>query len=41
MFGFFVDKLGWLMMQYKVFPIDALWSLKDGPTMQLWKKDCT
>jgi hypothetical protein len=27
------------MMQYKVFPTNALWSSKDGPTIQLWKED--
>jgi hypothetical protein len=26
-------------MQYKVSPTNALWSLKDGPTIQLWKED--
>jgi len=25
-------------MQYKVSPIDALWSLKDGPPIRLWGK---
>ncbi len=29
------------MMQYKVFPTFDLWSFKDGPTIWLWKKDCT
>ncbi len=24
-------------MQYKVFPIDSIWSPKDGPTIRLWK----
>ncbi len=28
-------------MPYKVFPIDALWSLKDGMTIQLWNEDGT
>jgi hypothetical protein len=27
------------MMQYKVYPIDALWSPKNGWTIRLWKKD--
>jgi hypothetical protein len=26
-------------MQYKVSPTDVLLSPKDGPTIQLWKKD--
>ncbi len=38
-FGFFVYKVGWMVMQYKVFPTDALWSPKDGPTIWLWKED--
>ncbi len=28
-------------MQYKISPIDALWSPKDGSTIQLWKEDGT
>jgi hypothetical protein len=38
-FWFFVDEVGWLVMQYKVFPTNVLWSLKDGPTIRLWKED--
>jgi hypothetical protein len=30
LFQFFVDEVRWLMMQYKIFPIDVLCSLKDG-----------
>ncbi len=33
LFQFFVDKVGCLMMQYKVSLIDVLWSPKDGPTI--------
>jgi hypothetical protein len=40
-FQFFVDEVGWPMMQYKVSPTNALWSLKDDPTIQLWKEDGT
>jgi len=29
--SFFVDSIGWHVMQYKVSPINALWSPKDGP----------
>jgi len=29
LFLFFVNKVGWPMMQYKVSPTGALWSLKD------------
>jgi hypothetical protein len=38
-FGFFVDVVGWLVMQYKIFPINVLWSPKNGPTIQMWKED--
>jgi hypothetical protein len=41
LFQFFVDEVGWLVIQYKVSPIDVLWSPKDGPTIQLWKEDAT
>jgi len=34
-----VDEIGWLMMQYKVFLIDPLWSPKDGLAIRLWKED--
>jgi hypothetical protein len=34
---FFIDLLGWLMMQYKVSPIDYVWSSIDGPSIRLWK----
>jgi hypothetical protein len=30
LFRFFVDEVWWLVMQYKVSPIDVLWSPKDG-----------
>jgi hypothetical protein len=36
-----MEKVRWPMMPYKVFPIDALWSLKDGMTIQLWNEDGT
>ncbi len=39
MFRFFVDEVGWPVMQYKISPTNVLWSLKDGPTIQLWKED--
>jgi hypothetical protein len=39
LFWFFVDKVRWLIIQYKVFPINALWSPKDGMGIQLWKDD--
>jgi hypothetical protein len=41
LFWFFVDEVGWPMMQYKVSLTDVLWNLKDGPTIQLWEKDAT
>ncbi len=34
-----MDKVRWPMMPYKVSPIDALCSLKNGMTIQLWKED--
>ncbi len=37
MFRFFVDLSGWAMMQYKVSPIDLVWSLVNGPPIRLWK----
>jgi hypothetical protein len=37
MFRFFVDYLGWPTMQYKVSPIDLMWSPIDGPPIRLWK----
>jgi hypothetical protein len=39
LFWFFVDEVGWLVVQYKIFHIDVLWSPKDGPTIRLWKED--
>jgi hypothetical protein len=36
-----VDEVGWLMMQYKIFPTDVLWSPKDGLAIWLWKEDGT
>jgi len=35
LFHFFVDSSWWLVMQYKVFPIDSIWNPKDGPTILL------
>jgi len=37
--SFFVDSIGWHVMQYKVSPINALWSPKDGPPIWLWQVD--
>jgi hypothetical protein len=37
LFRFFVDSLGWPMMQYHVSPIDHVWSPIDGPPIRLWK----
>ncbi len=37
LFRFFVDSLGWLMMQYKVSPINHVWNPIDGPLIRLWK----
>jgi len=37
MFRFFVDLSSWAVMQYKVSPIDLIWSLVDGPLIRLWK----
>jgi len=39
LFWFFVDEVGWPVMQSKVSPTDVLWSPKDGPTIVLWKVD--
>ncbi len=39
LFLFFVDFSRWLVMQYKVSPTNAMWSLKDGATIGLWKFD--
>ncbi len=33
LFWFFMDKIWWLVMKYKVFPINVLWSPKDGLTI--------
>jgi hypothetical protein len=33
LFRFFVDRVRWPVMQYKVSLIDALWGPKDGPTI--------
>ncbi len=41
LFWVFVDEVGWLMMQYKIFPTDVLWSPKDGLAIWLWKEDGT
>jgi hypothetical protein len=37
LFRFFVDFSSWLVMQYKVSPIDLVWSPIDGPLIRLWK----
>ncbi len=37
LFRFFVNSSSWLMMQYKVSPIDLVWSSIDGPQIRLWK----
>jgi hypothetical protein len=37
LFRFFVDSLGWLVMQYKVSPTNLVWSLIDGLPIRLWK----
>jgi hypothetical protein len=39
LFQFFVDEVGWLVMQYKISLIYALWSLKDSPTIESWKEE--
>ncbi len=36
-FRFFVDSLGWPMMQYKVSPTNLVLSLIDAPLIILWK----
>ncbi len=36
-FRFFVDLLGWPIMQYKVPPTNDVWSLIDEPLIRLWK----
>jgi hypothetical protein len=35
LFQFFVDSSWWLVMQYKVSPIDSIWNPKDGLTIIL------
>ncbi len=37
LFKVFVDSSSWLMMQYKVSPIDPMWNPIDGPLIKLWK----
>ncbi len=39
LFKFFVDESGWLSMQYKLSPINSLWSPKDGLMIWLRKVD--
>jgi hypothetical protein len=39
LFWFFVDEVGWPVMQCKLSLTNALWSLKNDPTIQLWKED--
>ncbi len=41
LFHFFVDKVGWPMIQYKISATNVLWSPKDGLTIRLWKEDGT
>jgi hypothetical protein len=36
-----MEKVGWLVMQYKLFRTNVLWSLKDGLAKWLWKEDGT
>jgi len=36
-FRSFVDLLRWPMMQYKVSPINPIWSSIDAPPIKLWK----
>ncbi len=36
-FRFFIDSLGWPMMQYKVSPTNPIRSPVDGPPIKLWK----
>ncbi len=37
LFRFFVDLVGWCVMQYKVSLNDAMWSPKDGHRIWLWQ----
>jgi hypothetical protein len=37
LFIFFVDSLGWPMMEYKVSPTNPIWSLLNAPPIRLWK----
>jgi hypothetical protein len=37
LFNFFVDLLGWLVMQYKVSPINLVWSPIDALPIRLWE----
>ncbi len=37
LFRFFVDSLGWLVMQYKVSPTNSVWGPIDGFPIKLWK----
>jgi hypothetical protein len=37
LFKFFIDSMGWPIMQYKVSPIDPIWSLVNAPPIKLWK----
>jgi len=34
-----MEKVGWLVMQYKLFRTNVLWSLKNGLAIWLWKED--
>jgi hypothetical protein len=36
---FFCYIVVWPIMQYKVSLIDAIWSLKNGPSIRLWQVD--
>ncbi len=37
MFNFFVDSLGWPLMQCKFSPTNLMWSPIHGPLIRLWK----
>ncbi len=39
LFKFFVDEVRWLVMQYKMFFTNVLWSPQDGLGIRLWKED--
>jgi hypothetical protein len=37
LFRFFVNSFGCLMIQYKISPINSIWSPMEGLPIQLWK----